>query len=368
MRGLGTTGDPDSITIGDATALRIDYKEFVEKVGESPQENYTQELAEAHRIFDVDWYIRTNAAFQILGFARRVQEGGVKVIKRYLPEYHPELPYLVASKITRVRGLGPRTYRDVPVGTQTGSGGGSGSGGLPGLQVDDERDDAVKRVAIYQKARIEVDYEYPTYEVKKDSLTQPYPFLHSEEYRFVTEELHPAAEYLSIPNANGPFGLKWTNDPGPPPVGNPAQDANQVGRFYPVNLGQIVGNIDVKWTWHQVPYEAIDIDTILDTLGRVNYDSITIGGSNRTFEPGSLLLLGVDIQRKNSPYGVRSWNIQYTSRYNPRLHNRFYDHIFGRWCQISKDGVYRAPNTMPPNNQYLFDYRPFRKLFVPNQT
>jgi hypothetical protein len=141
-----------------------------------------------------------------------------------------------------------------------------------------------------------------------------------------------------------------------------------VGQQFPGNVGLIVGNIDYKWTWHQVPFDCLPEAAILDTLGRANSDAI-FGNDASTglprFPPGSLLLLGVEIKRKNSPFGLRTWTISYTSRYNPRLHNRFYDAVKGRWCECSKDGTYYDPTLPPPDGKLLYDYRPFRKLFVP---
>jgi hypothetical protein len=369
MRGLGISTDSPTVIGGVAHVKYIKATEPEIREGNSPNEAFDNTMAEATRVFDVAWTDRLQACFQTLGFPIRELVGGVPYIRRYLPEFHPEAPWLTATKIASVKGVGTRGYQDIDVST------------VPAMTMGDH-----KRIAKYAFARITVHYDFPSYDVLADTtqfqgstsdgtgppsgsgsggggaVYDPTHFAANEFYRFVTTELKPAAEYLSVPQSNGVGCLQWTNDPGPPPVDNPAQDVSHIGVPFKGNVGQIIGNIDFKWTWHQIPFECLPMSVILDTLGRANSDQFG------NLPPGSLLLLAVDLKRQNSPYGLRTWDIQYTARYNPRLHNRFYDFITGRWCEASKDGTYYDPasgltGSPPPNGKLLYDYRPFWKLF-----
>lgn len=307
----------------NSRGLQIAHNEYGVKDGDSPNEQFDMTSATATRILDVAWANRGIAAYQLLGYAVwNPINPSAPVIQRYLPDFHPDFPWMVATKITNIKGIGAR-------GWTTANG---------------------VKIARYQIARITVQYEFPEYDLLYDDYTT------SEFDRYRTFEAKPAAEYLSVPLGSGRPYLTWSQGPGS--LTNPK-------RPFPGNVGFIVGTIDFHWKWLQVPFEALPFDDILGTIGRVNKTEFA------DCPAGTLLLIGVDYKRNNSPYGLRTWTIEYTARYNPRLHNNFYDFIgdaatgTGKgWYQASTDGTYHAPGSVT-DGKLLFDEREFDDLFTP---
>lgn len=293
--------------------LQLAHTEYGVKDGDSPNEQFDMTSATATRIIDVAWANRGIAAYQLLGYAQWNPVDPLNpVIQRYLPDFHPDFPWMVATKISNIKGIGARGWT-VANGT---------------------------KIAKYQSARITVQYEFPDYDLQYDDYTV------SEFDRYRTFEAKPAAEYLSVPLGSGEPYLKWSQ--------------GRVGKPFPGNVGFIVGSIDFHWKWLQVPFEALPFDDILGTVGRVNKTEFA------DCPAGTLLLIGVDYKRNNSPYGLRTWTIEYTARYNPRLHNNFYDFIppSPGWYQASTTGTYYAPGSVP-DGKLLFDEREYENLFTP---
>jgi hypothetical protein len=409
MRGLGVPTDPTTTTLGTTKNIvvkRLTYTEnTVEYTGhdaESAKEQMTSIDGTGTKIFDVNWADRQQALFQILGFSWRDTVFTVPRIRRYLPEYQPDFtwtdfggsgagslnPWLTASKASS-QGKGERGFKTVDVTN------------VPGEDAETPAKDTPK----YKIARITVQYDFLPYDLLPDtsvtlvSFADPAPPYDSappagySEFpsgtpmgRFIGFERKPAAEYLSIPatvNSKDPNNqtLVWSDNVNPTPP-----NLTRVGKPFPGNVGYIVGNIDFKFTWYQVPFDAMPNNTIASTIGRVNLRPVTLpGGSPTTALPGQLLLIAVDTHRTGSPYGNRLWNIDYTMRYNPRGHNNFYDFVSGGWFQASKDkhfyGYIKSPGVRffnptsssatfgssddPPDGVLLYDSRDYARLFCP---
>ena len=296
-----------------ARGLQLPFTEYGVKDGESPVEAFDMYSATATRILDVAWSTRGTAVYQLLGYPTLdISIPSAPVIQRYLPDFHPDFPYMVAVKVPQCKGVAAR-------GWTTANG---------------------EKIATYNRARLTVNYEFPNYDIVADEYTT------SEFDRYRTFEAKPAAEYLSVPLGSGSPYLKWSEGP-------------RSGMPFPGNVGFIVGTIDFHWTWLQVPFAALPFDAILDTIGRVNDFEFA------DCPAGTLLLIGVDYKRQNSPFGDRTWQIEYTVRYNPRLHNNFYDFIGKGWYQASTDGTYYAADAPPPDGKLLYDSRDFELLFTP---
>lgn len=399
MRGLGTPNDPYSsgspLTLGTNNQINvwpISYREVKNRDGETLQETATANDLAGTRTFLVDWADRQQALYQILGFSwLDFDAGSYGIIRRYLPEYNPDYiisafgaptnqTAFVTATRARCQGLKPTGYRNVDV-----------------QHIPGEIALSTKDVGTYKKARIVVDYDFLPYDIYPDSSISLVTFAdatnswggtdkgYSEFFsgskmgRWISFERHPAAEYLSIPvnltskESNSGF-LKWSDN----------KINSRIGTSFPGNVGFIIGHIDFKFTWHQVPYEALPNKTIANLLGRVNLRPVGLpGGPTTVADPGKLLLLQADSQIANTPYGNRLWNVQYTIRYNPRGHNNFYDFIAGDWYQASKDGKYyaydnggadyfpptgtvnRGATRDPPDGVLLYDSRDFTRLFCP---
>lgn len=410
MRGLGLVGDPDSTMLGDTNKIvvyRIPYHATELKDGGYPTESGSPVDIAGSNEFDVAWHYRQQALMQILGFAWRdirTTGGSGPGIRRFLPEYQPDYmfvdfggsvvtPYLLASKAT-IKPVGPQGFTSLNMASVIGedtAGSGSGSSGdaYGGLSKDNSK---------FHIARIKVDYDYPPYDVLPDPATTTTLYtvgtsgstttetLWTEYYngalRWVSFEMKPAAEYLSVPptvNTKDPDrqNLRWADN----------KISSRVGTPFPGNVGHIVGNIDFKFTWHQVPFNAIPLAHIQSTIGRVNLRSLTLpGGQTIKSSPGQLLMLAVDMHRAVSPLGNRLWNVEYTLRYSPRGHNNFYDYVSGGWYQASKDGLFYGyakadigegmsgyiftpthgtQTGTPPPGKLLYDSVDYNYLFTP---
>jgi hypothetical protein len=264
---------------------------------------------------------------------------------------------------------------------------------------------------LYKKARIPVQYDFLPYDLFGDDKIQlvnfadggvslrlnpyggtpptPYTFAPTQGYseffpnsvmgRFISFQRKPSAEYLSIPAGIsskdlGAGFLKWADNR--PVNGFSTGGTTLEGRIktpFPGNVGLIVGCVDFKFTWHQVPFDALPNKTINGCIGRVNLRPIRLPGGQTTVAlPGQLLLLAADTVLSMSNFGNRLWDVEYTMRYNPRGHNYFYDFVTGGWFQCSKDGVFYGynnttgidPETGAPTSatNYLF---PFNSTVTP---
>jgi hypothetical protein len=306
-----------------ARGLQIPYKEFISSgtgPGASPVGAFSMRASKFTRIFDVAWLSGGIAVYQLLGYPTLDSSNPINpLINRYLPQQDADFPWMVATNILSVTGIGQR-----------------GSYIANGL-----------RAAQYDKARIVVEFSMPDYDILEDDYTE------NEFERFVTFCTKPAAEYLSVPQTGT---LKWSDGP-------------NVGRDFPGNVGFVVGNIDMTWNWLQIPYEAIPFDTVQDTIGRVNKYDWELFPGGPTAAAGTLLLTSWEPVRYNSPFGARTWDVNYTARYNPRLHNNFYDFNKGSYAlspflQASVDGNFYAPGSVP-DGKLLYDERDFFDLFRP---
>ncbi len=320
--------------------LQLPSDEYGVKDGESPIVTADLESLHSVRIYEVDWLNYGIAIYQLLGYPTMDNSDPFNPgIKRYLPQIDPDFPWAVATKILSVKGVGAR-------------------GNYPANGFT---------AAKYKRARITVAFDMPDYDVLADDYTPGWPM---EFYRYRTFEAKPAAEYLSPPNTGYFY---WAEGP------------NKGGAF-PGNIGIIEGCIDYVWDWIQVPFEAMPSDDIQATVGCVNSTAFPIGdGSSTMAAPGTLLLMGWEPMRKNSPFGLRTWRIRFTARYKKTGHNNFYDYDgahFQTGCsggsgsggsgtynpgyrQISKCGnLFALPGTVP-DGQLVYNQREFRNLFKP---
>ena len=191
--------------------LQVAYKEFISNAGgESPTLSADNESMQATRVLDVAWSDLDTAIAQILGYPTRVA-GPPVTISRYLPEYDPKRPFLIATKISSIKGVGPRGIENIDV-----------SG------VSGEDSGAAKRLAKYEKARLTVEYEFPSYNVLSDADAT------TEVMRYVIEEAQPSAEFLNVPVVGASAGqLVWS-------------EGDNTCEVFPGNVAYIIGTIDYK--------------------------------------------------------------------------------------------------------------------------
>jgi hypothetical protein len=295
--------------------LLLPHTEFI-RDGGSPTEVVSMDDFTATRVIDVPWVVRGEAYYQLLGYSKRDASLTTK-ISRYLPDYHPDFPWIVATKISRVQGIGK-----------------------PADGVWYTLDGNDNKVARYATARLTVEYTYPRYDLLGDDEVQAQT-APSEFTRYRTLKARPSAEYLSLPSG-GTF--RWSEGP-------------HTDQPFPGNRGIIVPMLEFRWRWFQVPYDCIPFNTFLDSFGTVN--KTTWAGC----DAGTLLLTAIDYDQTNTPYGQRAWDIEYCVKYNPHGHNNFFDAQAGGYWQASIDGNTYTEGSIP-DGKLTYNEREFGNLFT----
>lgn len=169
-------------------------------------------------------------------------------------------------------------------------------------------------IARYEKAKCQVSFGTPTYEILSD--TQLYTLDNtmdeSKWRRFVTKIVRPQGEFLSIAGTNnGYYASKlYTQSTSPFPIST--------------TINKVLAACNYSVTWHQVPADAVPMQeynpstetkagasnvnlnwAIDNCLGRVN---------DREFNgihQWTLLLLAAEIKPLRDPYGNRVYDITY---------------------------------------------------------
>lgn len=279
----------------------LHYDEVVKNTP-SPEYFLLPGAARARRTLDVPWDRLSDAIKMFLGFPV-VQTGGPdgKYIRRNIPdqlrsirtpgfEAGAEIPYMFASQIERVEPIGATGFYDT------------------------------YDIATYQKARLYIIYEAPTYPIRVDtddkvvSLTDPEFPDESRLNRYVTPTHKPSAEFLNLPRGTI---FKWV-------------DGKKGGVDFATNV--IIPSVEIQLNWHQVPLlesTADGLPTATKThIGKVN---------KRIFldrPVGTLLLAGLDTRRYKLATGTVVHDINYRIKYldpdnNGRGHNFFLHYNIG---------------------------------------
>lgn len=312
------------------------YTELQYRDAGSPVESFDRKSGggKATRVFRVDWDNRGSCIADILGYPAAYTTGS-GTFQRHLPMQHPEFPWLLASRVTRVQGHGP--YGGQPIGPN-------------GLVESFTEFDNGQRMLRYQYAALTVEFEAIDYAIKGDQeiITSTGTARRGGEWkRFVSPKIKPQADYLTVPGG----GYLWDEGPG---------KTGQQGFFGPI--GRTISTADIELTWHQVPFNALPFDDIIATLGKVN---------NAYFfalEPHTVLLLAVDLRRVKNPYGMWEWEVKYSFKYRKTGHNKFfyYSRTTGQqgFYQVSVDGVHYDPGLPVDDGKLAFDENDFWKLFT----
>lgn len=352
----------------------------VEHVDGSPEEHFEPGRSHAVRVYDCPWTSRFTLARFLLGRSRK--EFPVdKHITRDLPHAHPEAivfttnppdplnptrGYLWATKIVRCEGKG---FRSKASGGPLNVGGGGG----------------VNDIAVYEKARLTVEYTTLPYDVltKEQTIAKNALFgvnlLYPEEstlVRYVTKQTRPTASTFLLPQG---FFKRTTTTP-PLPVIH--------------GLHKTINSCNFELTWHHIPEDCVPlplvnplatVDVISNCLGKVN--SVPFAG----YAPGKLLLLGAELHPEINAFGYRVYDIKYmmklfdptpTAAGNPKGHNHIFLHSPGEgtpqaatswfWGEVTANGlsnlalVNGVANPTPfLDGQNIFDWADFRPLFRP---
>src|SRR5262245_47216590 len=252
--------------------------------GSSPEYNLSWERASSRLTFLVAGDDMVQAVGEALGYSWVSPSGK---LRRWLPEYDPNFPWLVAKKLVPpYRGI--RYERSEDPGTGYGP------------------------VNIYKKAQLTFEYGFRNFDEFSDAdLDATYGG--DEFFRYTTMTMTPAADYVSL--AAG--AVRWAPEASPHPLRTRAAsdpDDPQLhtgpGALLPFSTGRVEYTQTVVYKWFQVPFSTYRPGSILDqvfqiAVGRVNkYD---FDG----FPAGTLLLESIQPEWVRAPTGEFYWNFEY---------------------------------------------------------
>jgi hypothetical protein len=316
--------------------LQVPHDELGVRDGSSPLEQFDNENGgSARRSFLVLPEYATEAVWQILGYPYKEGTGVEAKINRWLPEFHPLYPWMIATKVTAVRGIGWSGNQKVVTGWGT------------------------KKLNTFKKYQIDVQYDTPEYSVISDDdirNTSKYP--HGEFHRFVVVRMKPTAEMLTYPTAS----MHFTETHGflNGAARNPKHSA------IPGSVSKLLGKREITYSWREVPDAAVPWDDIFACIGKVN---------QKTFDnaaPHTMLCLPPDIRRIRSAFGTWMWHIDYHMVYQSWGQNRMFDFDTRTtpetsrkpdFFRVSIDGVDYPPGAANATGKRIFDEYDFAKLF-----
>lgn len=322
--------------------LQVPYVELGQRQGaSSPEEGCDLTTPNARRTLMVNWSDRKEAEWQIIGTAWLDTECK---LRRWLPEQHPDKPWLWATRISRSYGI-------EPVGvTVMGTGffdhsvlPGSGLQGSPiGSTGSGVSWAGHRSINTYRYCVFEVEYTRPPYNIVEDEDVE------SEVERYVEYLPEFQGDYLSVPYeaSSGATGFKFV----------------ETGRNYPGNVGVIVPAEIERLKWWQVPEVAVNETAIWDLVGKVNDASWFDGRFSYARE--HLLFCGLERERVWLPHdGSPAWNITFLFKWFKYGHNHFYDFYKKAgfdpgWRKCTVGGGENDPT--------LYEYGDFDGIFTPN--
>lgn len=230
----------DSLWTATVGVEQILYTELVRDG--SPTFNVENDATTLTRQILVLWDSLNTAKKAFLGYSTVQGQGGAQQwVSRNVPDASALFsngsggPYLYATKLS-----------------------GQGYGMPPDAATDGIHDPATDS-PVYRYAKLEVMYETLTYDVLSDDqmVDNGWYFIdqngnkqpdESTLARYVTFELHPGSEYLTLPQGGFRFvGPTIPGVDGGPPAPSPVQGGP----------GKIVSNYDCSLTWHLVPRDCV---------------------------------------------------------------------------------------------------------------
>lgn len=286
--------------IEDDTGNKVTY---ADTAYDSPEPGFVLNAGKATREVKVNWVDQVKAVKAFVGFAQmRVSPTGIRYIHRAIPDDYPLFfnlagkPWLWCVGAPTVKGKGK------PLGTD--------ANGLNSFRY----------------AYITLNYSSLTYEIVPDPAclgnnnyqnAAPNPLKNlpdeSRLLRYVTRVIKPYSRIISLP-----FGFMRVigarNLPDPPGNGL-VQELPLIGP-----RGQLIregipirqAGMDVRYTWHCVPEEAIPIEAIQNSLSCVNDADFDV------FQANTLLFEDIaDLSPERSPIGDRIYTITYKFKYLP---------------------------------------------------
>lgn len=322
--------------------LQVPYVEMGQRPGTgSPEEGCDLFTPNARRILVTNWDDRHEAEWQIIGTAYLDEECK---LRRWLPERHPEKPWLWATRISRSYGIDPIGV--TVMGTGFFSNESNATHGIHGSAIASTMGSGVsfnghRSINTYRYCVFEVEYTRPPYNIFEDEDVE------SEVERYVEYLPEFQGDYLSVPyQAGGAAALTFV----------------ETQRKFAGNVGVIVPAEIERLKWWQVPEVAVNETAIWDLIGKVN--DATFFDGRYSYAREHLLFIGLERERIWLPHdGSPGWNITFLFKWFKYGHNHFYD--------FYKDGAFDPDWRLATlggtaGGKTLYEYGNFNDIFLPN--
>jgi hypothetical protein len=356
----------------------ITYTEATPNSGGSPEVTLLNDGSNSRRIFFTRWsdwqqFARWTTGFPVYGSGIVVPGPNASFIARVTPWAAPFIANTAGNEFLYVQGM-QRLEGVGPAGNDRGMNEAFLTSGDPS--------------AIYQKARITLGLSTLTYDIAQDGdvLNQAGPLVGYPSDavvqadkscvlgRYITRWPKNADRQLTLPN--GAMAFVGSGSPGKPDL-IPGVGINK----------KVIASL-VCYTWHQVPDQGLPRKAMQRAYGTVN--QYPFDG----YPKGTLRVDGIDPKPVVSALGDRTWDVQYSLRFEPnydlqatsnptpRGHNAFLCNASAarpfnggtglNYYYISSNGTdYKSPNNVtntPGTGVPLYPFFDFANLFRPDQS
>ncbi len=345
-----------ALTPDDPTLFELE--ELGVKAFDSPNDDLSVDSSRSSRKFRCKWDQRYNAARYFVGYQAINYTGGVAYLSRVLPQSHPQLEQLRATKVVGIHGF-QWVEMDFP---------------------DYGKEDILCNK--FTRAEFEVIYEHVPYEILSDDDN--------------TDAV--ADSVLANVVQNGFEGFRFVEHPyGPsqgggealtPPAGSLSfiTAANVKRGVVPGNPAIVAPQETFRIMWHRLPQAAWPFEfnsaaSILeaDLFGRIyiglDTDAGVHGASGKPYfgcindgvfydrPAGTVLLVSITPHRRRSPTGVGyEWDIEYEFAYKPQGWLKLLDWTDGKYYFVGRGATAYTAITLPDDTG-LYNARDFTRLF-----
>lgn len=260
---------------------------------------------QAIRVFDVNWYTRKAFVDWVLGYTESLPDSSIYRLSRTIPAQHPEYPWMYASSIELVSGIGKHrenphiVVRDGNNNIVTDVWLGQVNDRIPVSMIAYDDSEGLAGLARYS-----VVYRPRDYTILTDDDMTASGWAGNELSRYVSRTVTYAITTLPIP-ANT---LQFTEGPY-----NTRRIPEAGVRLFPTK--------ELTYTWHQVP--DVPDGAISDAQGLVNDGNFDGLGGAPTYPAETLLFQPPAVVRGRMVNGRVSWTIAYKFLYRPTGWNKF---------------------------------------------
>lgn len=353
LRDTQTTVGGDVMQVYLSTLSEIPYVELYG--GERYTESWGYDANECTRTVACLWKDREKLRRDFVGdsfwFPGNSVGGQVTNMARDIPERHPSYDYMFVTGVENVRGFG------VPTADQTELAKalsaiynvtGMNDGSLPSTTDDEDYGPA------YAIAVMVVKYAGVKWSVLSDA-DVPTTNEEGEVARFVQRVQGFSVENLNLPG----IAFEFVSGTG--------------SRQIPQGPVKLFPTQQVSHIWKWIPAVGLDFDKLNTAQGKVNsiaFDYV-YGDDTALYEPGTLLLMNVELRDVNTPFGVNPssngglpthYDVVFNYNHRKTGWNNFYQRSSNDFIEISTDGATHAYGA-GEGDKHVYDDTDFYELY-----